>query len=201
MKKILVIHNKYKNRGGEDIAVENELLMLNKEYKIETLVFDNNDKNYFNIFLNFVLNKNLKSMALLESKIKTFKPDIAYVHNTWFIGSSGIFEILEKNNIKTLVKLHNFRYFCTKSFFVKSHLGNTDFCMACGLKRKKFQIFNKYFDNSYIKSFFVCRYGRKYFKILKCNNIKILVLTHFHKNFLSKLGISEQKISTVSNTL
>ena len=28
MKKVLVIHNNYRNRGGEDIAVENEIIFL-----------------------------------------------------------------------------------------------------------------------------------------------------------------------------
>ena len=35
MKKILVIHNKYRQLGGEDIAVNNELLMLRKITKLK----------------------------------------------------------------------------------------------------------------------------------------------------------------------
>ena len=42
MKKILVIHNKYRNLGGEDIAVENEILLLKEKYEVEILYFDNN---------------------------------------------------------------------------------------------------------------------------------------------------------------
>ena len=37
MKKILVIHNKYQNIGGEDVAVENEVEVLNKYYEVESL--------------------------------------------------------------------------------------------------------------------------------------------------------------------
>ena len=34
MKKILIVHNKYQNIGGEDIAVENEIEILKKYYKV-----------------------------------------------------------------------------------------------------------------------------------------------------------------------
>ena len=35
MKKILVIHNKYREIGGEDIAVENELTLLKKLFIVK----------------------------------------------------------------------------------------------------------------------------------------------------------------------
>ena len=49
------------------------------------------------------------------------------------------------------------------------------------VEENPFQIFNKYFTESYIKSFLVNRYGKKYFKILKQDVNKILVLTKFYK--------------------
>ena len=42
--------------------------------------------------------------------------------------------------------------------------------------------FNKYYEDSYLKSLIVNRYGRKYFKILKNKDIKILTLTEFHRD-------------------
>ena len=40
----------------------------------------------------------------------------------------------------------------------------------------------------------VNRYGRKYFKILKNKDIKILTLTEFHREYLENLGFNKQKI-------
>ena len=37
MKKLLIIHNKYQNIGGEDVAVENEIKMLKKYFEIEVI--------------------------------------------------------------------------------------------------------------------------------------------------------------------
>ena len=39
--KILIIHNKYRNLGGEDIAVDNEVQFLQKHFEVKTLYFSN----------------------------------------------------------------------------------------------------------------------------------------------------------------
>ena len=60
-------------------------------------------------------------------------------------------------------------------------------------------LLNKYYDNSYLKSFFVSSYGKKYFQIIKDYDIKLLVLSEFHKKFLNDLGIDENKIYIFPN--
>jgi len=199
MKKILVIHTKYRNKGGEDIAVENEVALLKKNFVIEELYFTNNIESYLQQAVSFIFNKNRKSVNLLTDTIKNFNPDYAYVHNTWFKASLGIFNILEKNNIKILLKLHNFRYDCTKSLTSRKHLKGKDFCDACGMKKKSTNWFNMYFSDSLLKSLLILSYGRKYFNILKDKNIKILVLTNFHKEYLSELLDQQKNIFVLPN--
>ena len=183
MEKILVIHNKYRNIGGEDIAVSSEIEFLKKYYKIETLYFENYISNLFFDLLSFIFNSNLKSKRILKTSLEKFNPDYVYVHNTWFKASLSIFKLLEKRKIPTIVKLHNFRYSCTNSYLIKNH--TNDICLACGIPNLSKNYFNKYFQESYIKSFLVNRYGKKYYKILSKNNIKVIVLTEFHKKFLT----------------
>ncbi len=187
MKKILLIHNRYQNIGGEDIAVNNELKMLNNHYVVETIYFDNNVMNPIFQILSFLRNRNTESEKILRNKIDSFNPDIVYIHNTWFKASLGIFKVLKNYNVKVALKLHNFRYFCTKSFLIKRHISPNNVCSACGLDRNKYKFFNKYFEDSYIKSIIVNHYGKSYFKLLKNFDMEIFVLTNFHKNFLEKL--------------
>ena len=200
MKKILVIHNKYRNIGGEDISIENEINLLKKRFNVKYIFFENNFDNLLSQINSFILNKNHKSMKIVSDNIKSFNPDIIYVHNTWFKASNGIFKVIENENIKTIVKLHNFRFNCTKSFFSKNHVIRNSVCNACGYDASN-RIFNKYFLNSYLKSFLVNYYGRKYFKILKNNNFKIFVLTNFQKNFLINLEFNEDRIEIFPNYL
>ena len=82
-----------------------------------------------------------------------FNPDIVYVHNTWFKAGLGFSKFLIKKHITTVMKLHNFRYFCTKNLFSSNHLGNKKSVKPVVLNRKSLGYFNKYFQESFIKSF------------------------------------------------
>ena len=199
MKKILIIHNTYRVTGGEDIAVENEIELLKKSYEVKVIKFDNSIRNYIFQTLWFILNKNLESVNLVKNELSTFNPDYVYIHNTWFKVSLGIFKLLEDRKIKTILKIHNFRYFCTKSYLTKNHIFKNGYCEACGLNSKSLGFFNKYFPDSMLRSFLINYYGKKYYKILKNNNIKILVLTNFHKKFMEDLGFSKNKITVFRN--
>jgi len=198
MKKILVIHTNYQTLGGEDVAVDNEVELLKTNYKVETLYFSNNINQYLNQFISFIFNRNKKSEKRLKEKLNAFKPDIVYIHNTWFKASLGIFKILENYPAKVILKLHNFRYDCTRSFNTNNHLRNALVCNACGLDKKSLGVFNKYFQESFIKSALVNSYGKKYFKILQNYNLKIIVLTEFHKNYLTNL-IGKRDIEVFPN--
>lgn len=201
MKKLLIVHTRYQNRGGEDISVDNEIQTLSNKFEIESIIFENSEKLKLINLIYFLFNSNFSSLNKLKEKLKTFEPDIVYVHNTWFMGSLGIFKYLKKNNINTILKLHNFRYFCTRSFSIRKHLDKRDFCQCCSISRADNLLFNKYFKESYLKSILVNYYGRKYFKIIQDTFFKLIVLTQFHKNFLLENNIRKDKIFVNPNQL
>ena len=147
MKKILIINTKYRIFGGEDSNISDEINLLAKFFDVEYLEYDN-DKFSFIDFASFIVGRNFKSENLLKNKINEFNPDLAYVHNLWFKAQVGIFKILKLENIPTIHKIHNFRYSCSNSLFLKRHLNNKQQCFMCGLKYKRSQIFNNYFFNS-----------------------------------------------------
>ena len=201
MKKILVVHNNYRDLGGEDIAVKNEINFLKKYYEVETLFFSNKTNNIFENTVSLILRNNMKSNNKFKHVVENFKPDVIYIHNTWFQASLGIFDIARELGVKTIVKLHNFRYFCTRHYLSSKHLNNNRTCKACGIQKSLIGKFNKYYSDSVLKSLAVINYGKKYFKILENYNLDILVLTDFHKSFLFDLGLKEEKITTYPNYL
>ena len=69
MKKILVVHTTYRNIGGEDIAVDNEILFLSKFYDVETLFFENKINNTILQVFYFLINRNFESKKILRNKI------------------------------------------------------------------------------------------------------------------------------------
>lgn len=201
MKKILVLHTNYRDIGGEDIAVKNEVQLLKKYYEVKTLYFSNNISNYFKQGIAFIFNNDKKSVEILKNELQQFNPDIVYVHNTWFKASLGIFKLLEKQNVKTILKLHNFRYDCTKSLLSSTHFKDKSICRACGQSKESVGFFNRYYEGDLLKSIAMLRYGKKYFDIIKNSKIKIFVLTNFHLNYLKKLSIDENKLEIFPNFL
>lgn len=200
MTKILLIHTKYRITGGEDIAFDHEVRSLKDSFNVEVLSFSNKEiPNIFKQILYFITNDNKDSREKLKEKIMEFKPDIVYVHNTWFKGSLGIFKILNKLNINFLIKLHNYRFDCGRSFFKKTHLKGKEQCFGCGYNRKDNLFFNKYFKESYFKSLFLIIYSKKYYKLLKKS--KLITLSKFQKKFLIDTGFESKLISTLHNPL
>lgn len=201
MKKLLIVHNFYRDYGGEDANIFEEIKFFEKKYEVDFFSLNNNKRINIYDLLNFIFRTNPKSNKLFKEKIKQFNPDVVYIHNIWFKIGLGIFKILKKNNIKVLVKIHNFRYKCASNFFSKNHLNNSKICNACGFKKYGFLNFNKYYENSYIKSFWLYRFTKKYNQILKNHNLEVIAITEFHKKSLVNFGISEDKIHIINNPL
>lgn len=200
-KRILIVNTKYREYGGEDSNILEEVKLLKKYYEVEYLSYDNKEKLKISDYVSFFTLNNKNSNFLLVEKIKKFNPDLVYLNNTWFRANLGIFDVLKKMNIRTVLKIHNFRYDCTSNKFAKQHFKNNSYCKKCGARFKKFQIINKYFPESYLKSLAVLIYGQKYFRILKTYPIKIFVLNNFHKNNLVSMGVNEKKVMTFYNPI
>jgi len=199
--KILVVNTKYRVFGGEDANIVDELQFLKKYFIVDYLEYKNSDKITFSDIIGFLTLSNPTSNRRLKSKINRFNPDIVYVHNSWFKAGLGIYRLLKKENIKTIQKIHNYRFDCSRFLLSKNHLSKQIQCPACGIKKANLGIYNKYFSESVLKSLFVNFYSKKYFKILKSFPLKIIVLSNFQKNYLESLGIKNTKISTLPNPI
>lgn len=201
MKKVLLIHTRYTETGGEDIAVNKEVEFLKKFYNLETVIFQNTLSPKLQDLFAFVRNSNKESVTKVRELIRKFEPDYVYIHNLWFKGSLGILKYVIENNINTTIKIHNFRYYCTQSFWTSRHLQGELMCGACGLQVENVGYFNKYFNNSILKSILAIYFGKKYFKLLNSEKIKILTLTEHHRNILLNKGISKNKIFVQPNPI
>lgn len=198
MKKILLINTKYREFGGEDSNIDEELKFLKKFYIVEYLEFKNSEKIKLSDIYSFLFQTNFVSNKILKDKLNSFNPDVVYIHNTWFKAGLGIFKILNTFDCQVVLKIHNFRYYCTQSFIAKKHLNNKKFCFKCGFSGS---FFNKYYKESVLKSIAIILYSKKYLKILQKKNIKILTLNKFHKKNLMNLNVPDSNIHIFYNPL
>ncbi len=117
--KILVVHNFYKQRGGEDAVVEQEVALLRRNGHEVVEYFAHNDSivswaDKLNTFLGTCYSVNNKK--LLYNALIVHRPDIVHVHNFFPILSPSIFDSCIEAGVPSVMTLHNFRILCPTCF-------------------------------------------------------------------------------------
>ena len=136
---ILLIHNSYKQAGGEDVVVAQESSLLEREDHTVTTYKRSNDELDS---LSFVQKLGLMSRVISAKDSKNAvwrliaerKPDVVHVHNTFFMVSPSVYEACQENDIPVVQTLHNYRLLCPASTFYRNG-GICEECVSHGLLR------------------------------------------------------------------
>lgn len=119
--RILIVHNEYKIRGGEDSVVENESSLL-REFGNEVSVtrFSNDDVRSLadKVLTTLGVIYNKRSSQLIEHETERFRPDVIHVHNFYPRISPSVFFAARKFGIPIVQTVHNYRYICPGAFLL-----------------------------------------------------------------------------------
>lgn len=91
--KVLICHNDYQLKGGEDTVVDSEVKLLKDNgHEVELFTRHNDDINQMGR-LSLVSNTfwSSNSAALFAAKLESFKPNVIHVHNTFPLISPAIY--------------------------------------------------------------------------------------------------------------
>ena len=121
--KILVGHNYYQQPGGEDAVFRSEVAML-KSFGHEVCLYErHNDEIKPDIssqMSNAVsLRYSQKSYDEMRALIRSFKPDVAHFHNTFFVMTPAVLYACKDEGVPVVVSLHNFRLMCINGLFFR----------------------------------------------------------------------------------
>ena len=198
MKSILIINSLYRMSGGENSNIYDEIRFFKNKFRVSKVLFENNKLNFYTLISFFTFN-NFQSNKLVKTYISEFNPDLIYLHNPWFSTNLGVIDIIVKKNIDLKIKFHNFRYYCGYFFLASNHLKNNEQCPMCGLNKSELSYFNKYYEESYVKSFLLIVFNKAFvYKIIK-NNIKLIVLSKIQKEKFFELGVNSENITQIYN--
>lgn len=200
--RILLIHNHYLEKGGEDEVVNAEAKLLT-EHGHEVIFYEKSNKNIekLNFFkkLTFILwELNFSKAVYKEIKeiVKIHKPDIAHIHNVFVCITPCVYFALKQANVPIVQTLHNYRFFCLKgTFFNKGKI-----CEKCKDKRFFNAIAKKCWRNSFILSLFLAKLLYKIGYFLK-NIDSYIVLSEFSRNKFIEYGLNQQKMYLKRNFL
>jgi glycosyltransferase involved in cell wall biosynthesis len=120
--RILVIHNRYQQAGGEDVVVRAETSLLrSRGHEVETFQEDNVEiANWSDAARTTVTCVYSYSAARdIRKLIARFQPDLAHIHNFFpRVSPSAHYACLEAN-IPIIQTLHNYRLICPSSMFLR----------------------------------------------------------------------------------
>ena len=117
MQRILIIHNKYRIPGGEDVcaSAQTELLRA-KGHEVRVFEKDNKVIDSYGLLRKAGLFFDTSNNATVANEVaalaKEFKPDAALIHNTLPLISPSVYAPLKRANVKVLQWIHNYRLVC-----------------------------------------------------------------------------------------
>jgi glycosyltransferase involved in cell wall biosynthesis len=119
--RILLVHNAYQQRGGEDSVVDAEVSMLrDRGHNVELFFRKNDDINTMGrVHLVRETLWSQRAQNELTNHIAQFIPDIVHVHNTFPLISPSIYWAAAQQKIPVVQTLHNFRLLCPQAMFLR----------------------------------------------------------------------------------
>jgi glycosyltransferase involved in cell wall biosynthesis len=121
MQRVLVVHNRYRQRGGEDSVVEEEVGMLQArghEVRLfERSNFETDELSVWRAAADALTNK--AAVADFEAELDAFAPDVIHVHNTWMRISPAVIRSAARRGVPVVQTLHNFRLTCPQGLMLR----------------------------------------------------------------------------------
>ena len=121
--RVLIVHNNYQWRGGEDIVAEREAALLRQNgHEVQTYGRHNNTIGKMakvDVALDTLWSR--RTTDDLGKCVTAFNPDLIHVHNTFPLISPSLFWAAAKKNLPVVQTLHNFRFFCLQAMFLRDY--------------------------------------------------------------------------------
>jgi len=120
--RVLVVHNRYQQRGGEDVGVQDEMgVLLRYGHEVRLLEANNDHVN------GFVAKSRTAASAVyswpskrrVANTLSAFRPDVVHVHNFFPQFSPSIYYACSEARIPVVQTLHNYRLICPKGSFYR----------------------------------------------------------------------------------
>lgn len=118
--RVLQVHNRYRDPGGEDVVVEREAAALEAAgHKVARFEASNQGSPPSIASSLSVAPWNRSQAGRITKVIDDFRPDIVHIHNTWFRLSPSVIRAASRTGMPTVMTLHNYRTLCVNALLLR----------------------------------------------------------------------------------
>ncbi|TXN71600.1 glycosyltransferase family 4 protein [Methylobacterium sp. WL6] len=120
--RVLISHNRYQIRGGEDAVVEGEAMALARAgCRVETVLVSNDtiDSPVARLRVAIEAAHAPRGIARVLEAVRDFRPDVVHVHNTFPLVSPAVHAAVRAVGPATVQTLHNYRIVCAGALLLR----------------------------------------------------------------------------------
>ena len=111
--RILQVHTRYRQPGGEDIVVAQERSLLEAAgHEVVAYTASNPTGALATVGALSQAAWNRRAASEVAALVAEVQPDVAHVHNTWFAASPSVLYALTAADVPVVCTLHNYRLLC-----------------------------------------------------------------------------------------
>ncbi|TCP06338.1 glycosyltransferase [Caldimonas thermodepolymerans] len=119
--RVLMVHNAYQQRGGEDAVCEAEFALLAQRGHAVRLYARHNDeiaaRSRVKLAAQTVWSR--RTTEELARVIEAFRPDVIHAHNTFPLVSPSLYWAADRAGVPVVQTLHNFRLMCPQAMLLR----------------------------------------------------------------------------------
>ncbi|MCC8984481.1 glycosyltransferase [Bradyrhizobium acaciae] len=198
--KILVAHNRYQGRGGEDVVFEAEVeLLRGAGHCVEMLTVSNEaiDSLAARIATTLSIADNADGKRVVAEAIDRFRPDVVHVHNFFPLLSPAVFDLCRQKRVPAVVTLHNYRTICTGGMLLR----DGRICHKCldygHLWGVAHRCYRGSLPGSMASAYMIARHQRR--GTWSRPGLRLIALTQFAKTLFAQAGFDAGRIDVKPN--
>ena len=114
--RVLQVHNRYRELGGEDVMVGSEAGLLRSaglegfQHQVQNPMSDPGAVGALAVSA-----WNPVAVSTVRRLVGEVRPDVAHVHNTWYSLSPAVVRTLRRAGVPVVMTLHNYRLMCVNA--------------------------------------------------------------------------------------
>jgi glycosyltransferase involved in cell wall biosynthesis len=201
--KILLLHNRYLQRGGEDVCVDaHQRILQTRGHHVRLMEADNSVISgrlaEAMTAINAVYARKWKQ--LLAAEMAAFHPDVVHIHNTFPLLSPAVIMGCKEASVPVVHTFHNYRLCCPAGLLFRC--GRV--CEACLGRRFSWPgvLYGCYRGSRAATTAVSVAYGvHRWLHTYSCHLDAAIALTQFAKSKLVRAGIPSAKVVVIPNWL
>ena len=118
--RVLQIHNRYRQAGGEDVVVHAEAELLRAQgWEVVQHLADNPTGTLPSLVALAQAPANRGSARAVDEMVRTVEPDVVHIHNTWFQLSPAVAKAAHRH-APVVLTVHNYRLMCANAQLLRN---------------------------------------------------------------------------------